>query len=220
MYKQEVWRPTTTPDLFVQWFDDYTWRQHGIKYRVNDDGCYPAPPNVERSLTGPVFVRVIMLKDIPAPPDLSVRRAYPIDMLLWLTVLQTEPKRSQVTCAYASDAVRYAGQLRADVERTWPGSTEDAGQGRADESARGTRRRGPSRVTLVRVEKALVLWLDKDKDLQTAADLAAISRDTVQKHIPAVLNIVDEKTRSRWIQMLLALHKGHHLGEFSDPEPG
>lgn len=102
-----------------------------------------------------------------------------------------------------------------DSPRQTPQPTgKDANVMKQTEKAK--RKRGISPDILINCKDGMKEWLDVGIALKTAADKAGITKETLQKWIPAVLNDVDEETRTRWINKLKVLGKKDYLGEFSE----
>jgi len=78
------------------------------------------------------------------------------------------------------------------------------------------RERGPSSWTLDACKKGLGYWLDNNKPLSAAADLAGIDKATLQRWIPNVLDTLDSETRTSWITKLRALNKSKYLGKYRE----
>lgn len=83
---------------------------------------------------------------------------------------------------------------------------------------KGKRNRGVSSEVLDACKLAMENWLDKSKTIQVAADLADRDDQTVLRHIPEVLDIVEPETREKWISLIKVQRKEKYLGKYNGKE--
>jgi len=74
--------------------------------------------------------------------------------------------------------------------------------------------KGPYSDTLERTKKGLGYWLDGHKSLNMAAGLAGIDDETMLKHIPDILDQLDESKRDAWISKIKSNGKRKYLGKY------
>lgn len=67
------------------------------------------------------------------------------------------------------------------------------------------RKRGPSADTLAKCQEAMRLWLDEDKSLTKAANLAGIDPKTAKRRIPNVMQMINKDKKEVWTKKLEAL---------------
>lgn len=87
-----------------------------------------------------------------------------------------------------------------------------------DFSIRSAKRRkqGPSPEVLSACTDGMKYWLDDDKNLTRAAELAGVDRKTILKWIPNVLDLIDDNKLIMWIRKLKAIGRNDYLGKDRD----
>jgi len=57
-------------------------------------------------------------------------------------------------------------------------------------------------------------WLDEYKSINEASGLAGLDDQTMLRHIPDILNALDEAARNKWIARIVFLGKSKYLGRY------
>jgi len=73
----------------------------------------------------------------------------------------------------------------------------------------------PREESIEPCKTALRHWLDEGKAMTPSAQLANVDVKTLKKAIPAVLDVMDDTTRLRWVDALKQLGKHDLLGKYS-----
>jgi hypothetical protein len=76
------------------------------------------------------------------------------------------------------------------------------------------RNRGANDGTLDKAKEGLEYWLDEDKSINEASGLAGLDDQTMLRHIPDILDSVDESKRNKWIDRIIFLDKSKYLGKY------
>jgi len=74
--------------------------------------------------------------------------------------------------------------------------------------------RGANDGTLDKAKEGLEYWLFGDKSINEASGLVGIDDQTMLRHIPHILDTLDESKRNKWISRIIFLDKGKYLGKY------